>query len=37
MAKRSKAAAKTMMVRAVSLSLAGLMVLSVVLAAIWQW
>lgn len=34
---KSKTPAKMVMVRAVCLALAGIMVLSVVMAAIWQW
>lgn len=37
MANRSKTNTKTVLVRAVSLALAGLMIISVVLAAVWQW
>ncbi len=34
---KQKASAKTVMVRAVSLTLAGLMLLSVIMATVWQW
>lgn len=34
---KRKADRKTVLVRAVSLTLAGLMLLSVVFAAVWQW
>ena len=34
---KSKANAKTIMVRTVCLVMAGLMLLSVVLATVWQW
>ena len=34
---KTRASAKTVMVRTVCLILAGLMILSVVLAAVWRW